>query len=71
MTLDELVIAAILISKVPEEVGHRVVLVGRARKVYREAAPGESCSDLGVVVRRSTSRAADTCHIGTYKIVAV
>jgi hypothetical protein len=69
--MDELVIAGILISKVLEEGRHRRLLVGRARKVDREAAPGDARSNLGVFLRRAALRAADTCYIGTYKIVVV
>ena len=40
MAANALVIAGILISELPEEGGHRVLLVFRALKVVREPAPG-------------------------------
>jgi hypothetical protein len=68
--MDELVIVSMLISKVPEEGGHHVVLVRRARKVGRESASGDDRGNLGEFLRHAALRAADTCHIGTYEVVA-
>ena len=51
----------------PEEVRHSFLLVCRARKIVREAAPGEAGRDFGELTRR----AANTGDIGTYEAMAV
>jgi len=53
--------ALILASKDLEEVAHGIVLIGRPRKVAREAAAGLLCSPL----RFNARRPADGGDIGT------
>ena len=56
-----------LSAEVVEKSGHRPVLVFRARKVEREAAPGELRRDFGVVAYCAT----DAGDIGTCETMAV
>ncbi len=58
---DALVQALILAAKVLQEVGHSTILVGRARKIVREAAPREASRDLACLARS----AAHASHMGT------
>ena len=67
IALNELKTARILVLDVVEERGHGGHLVGRARKVFREAASGYTRGDLGAVIHR-TANASDP---RTYKSVVV
>src|SRR6266702_3265085 len=62
-----LVEAGILAAEVLEEFGHRLVLVGRAWKVEREAASRKARRDLGEVV----TSGADASDEGTCETMAV
>jgi len=65
--MNELVQVLILVAEVLEVGGHGILLVGRARKVVREAASGDPRSDLGSVIRR----AANGSDPWTYESVVV
>ena len=61
-----LVEAAILAAKVLEEYRNSIVLVFRARKMVREAAPRDLRSDFGLALR-----SANASDIGTCKTVTI
>ena len=68
MGVNALVKAVILGSKILEEEGHRVILVWRAVKGGREAAPGFCRPYLGVKFRCTTDTSdMRTCEITTVR----
>ena len=62
MAVSALVEAGMLAGEMHEKFGHHDLLVVRARKVGREAAPGEVRRDLGVAYCSADASDRRTCE---------